>query len=178
MKSETIETWKAVPEFPTYEVSDKGRVRCWIGDGKIGRRTTPRLRKIQIDKDGYPFIVLYDKGRTKGFRLSRLVLLAFASEDFFEGAEASHLNGIKTDCRLDNLKWESRLENEQRKIEHGTRPRGERAGPARLTEDDVRAIRKMRAEEGISFQKIADLFKVSKKNVMLICRGEAWRHVK
>lgn len=56
-------------------------------------------------------------------------------------------------------------------------PRGEGHWRRKLTEADVREIRRLRSEEGLIAREIAERFPTSKWNVFLILRGEAWRHV-
>lgn len=55
-------------------------------------------------------------------------------------------------------------------------PRGEACGKAKLTEDDVRAIRARRAA-GEQLKSIAPDFGVSLSTVSLIVRRIYWRHV-
>jgi hypothetical protein len=57
-----------------------------------------------------------------------------------------------------------------------SRPRGERHGSARLTEEDVREIRRRRSA-GEPQQRVANHFGISQGRVSEISRGLAWRHV-
>ena len=54
--------------------------------------------------------------------------------------------------------------------------RGERQGSAKLTQSDVRSIRKL-ARKGKTQQEIADLFKIDRSNVSIIVLRKGWRHV-
>lgn len=56
-------------------------------------------------------------------------------------------------------------------------PRGEEHWRTQLTESDVREMRRLRADEGLTGRQIADRFPTSKWNVFMILRGETWRHV-
>jgi transcriptional regulator len=58
---------------------------------------------------------------------------------------------------------------------HGSFP-GESNKNARLTEESVRAIRRLRAI-GWSLRRIAELFGTSLPNASWICRGKGWKHV-
>lgn len=53
---------------------------------------------------------------------------------------------------------------------------GERNGFSKLTEDDVRSIRRMRAER-VPLKAVAAQFSVSTTNVKLIVSRRAWKHV-
>lgn len=54
--------------------------------------------------------------------------------------------------------------------------RGERAGKAKLTEDKVRAMRKLR-EDGATFSSLAKQFGISLPSTIHVCRRQHWRHV-
>lgn len=71
-----------------------------------------------------------------------------------------------------HLSWKTRKENEEDKLDHGTRIRGERHSSAKLTEDDVREIHSLK---GIVPQlTIATRFNVSPSNISLIQSGKIW----
>lgn len=114
------EIWKPVPGFEDrYEVSSEGRVLSWFCPGTGGKRATPRLLTPAANYAGYQVVSLNANGRAKQFRVARLVLLAHRGEPQ-HGETASHLNGDRSDNRLDNLAWESVSQNILRKHEHGT----------------------------------------------------------
>lgn len=54
--------------------------------------------------------------------------------------------------------------------------RGERQGLAKLTEEQVREIRRLRAD-GLGVQEIADRFAIRKTNVSAICLRQTWKHI-
>jgi 5-methylcytosine-specific restriction endonuclease McrA len=56
-------------------------------------------------------------------------------------------------------------------------PRGEQVGNAKLTEENVREIRRL-FSEGLRYPAIAKMFNVSNDNIGYICRGRTWRYVK
>ena len=60
------EQWRAVADFPGYEVSDLGRVRR---DG--------RLRVLQVNHVGYLVLNLWCEGSESPKRVARLVARAF-----------------------------------------------------------------------------------------------------
>jgi hypothetical protein len=109
------------------EVSDQGRIR-WAKD-KIIRETPNRSEK------GYVRI------GEKRLRVHRLVLTAFVGE-CPPGHMCRHLNGNPADNRLKNLRWGTQAENIKDRLKHGRVAAGERHGLAKLTERDVRTIRR------------------------------------
>jgi group I intron endonuclease len=48
---------------------------------------------------------------------------------------------------------------------------------AKLTEDQVREIRKLREDEGQSYRALAERFGVSEASISLMCRRLTWKHV-
>lgn len=168
------EIWAQVPGFEgLYDISNKGRLRSWFAGGGYLLKT-PYMKKLQKDKDGYLFALLYNKRKLKGFRISRLVLIAFCGEA--TGMEASHIDGNKDNCELDNLVWETRLDNERRKEQHGTRPKGEQVHFHRFVSEQILEMRKMR-NEGKKLLEIANAFGTSQTLVSQVCRREIWKHI-
>lgn len=69
----------------------------------------------------------------------RLVLNAFVGPA--PKLEADHINGIKTDNRLINLRWLTRQANCARRWEHSHGGRGEHGGMAKLTNETAAWIK-------------------------------------
>jgi DNA-binding transcriptional regulator YiaG len=80
---------------------------------------------------------------------------------------------------IDHTKPESRPRGDR----HGSRThpervaRGERHGNAKLTDVDVREIRRLRREAHMTMQAIADVFGVSASIVHRILSGAGWKHI-
>jgi len=87
---------------------------------------------------------IYIKEKRKQQWLPILVLETFTSPRP-EGMQASHLNGIGTDNKLSNLAWESNVDNNNRKYEHGTMRgahKGEKHSNCKLKDITINEIRK------------------------------------
>jgi hypothetical protein len=106
--------YRDVPGFPGYRVGDDGSV--WTrkikggNDRAAGKLGPWRLMRIHLVK-GYPCVNLDRNGKTYSRCVHRLVLSAFIGPRP-EGMEARHWpDQTKTNCRLDNLRWDTHLEN-------------------------------------------------------------------
>jgi hypothetical protein len=71
-----------------------------------------------------------------------------------------------------HLSWKTHRENEADKIVHGTAPRGESHGFAKITVPDVVAIRAAPSSRGL-----AEKFGLAKITIRQIRAGKTWRHV-
>lgn len=93
--------WKSTFVFPEhYLVSTDGRVKS-KRNGKILRPNT--------DKYGYLYYVLCVNGERHTVKAHRLVAKAFI-ENTDNKPTVDHINGIKTDNRVENLKWATNKE--------------------------------------------------------------------
>lgn len=105
------EQWRVVPNWP-YSVSDQGHVRS----DRYGRLLRPTLRPT-----GYLQVSLAHRNEQWQPFVHQLVLLAFVGPAP-EGMECCHGNGVRTDNRLSNLRWDTRLANAADATAHGTGP--------------------------------------------------------
>ena len=99
------EIWTQTYCSKVYEVSNLGRVRNKIN--KI-------LLNGSVNKNGYVIYSLEDKS----YFAHRLVLQSFQPIDNFEEMTGDHINGIKTDNSLKNLRWLSTEDNVTMMIFH------------------------------------------------------------
>lgn len=111
------EEWRNIPGFPEcYEVSDLGRVRNW-NNTRGERLSSPTIKEATL-VDGYPSVSLSWSGKSRLFRVHKLVLQAFvgiAGDD----EEARHLDGCRANLRLCNLAWGTSQENADDRMEQG-----------------------------------------------------------
>ena len=116
------EQWKPVPGYEgLYSVSDHGRVRSErrVVNRRDGRTYTFRERILRSGLSrGYACVVLCRDGTERTFKVHRLVMLAFKGPRP-EGNEIRHLNGVKTDNRLENLQYGTQSENTADQVIHG-----------------------------------------------------------
>ena len=92
-----------------------------------------------------------------------------------EGHHIDHKNSIKDDNRSRNLQAVTPSRNCELAFERGDNHRGERASFSKLTEDQVRRIRRQR---NVSITEFARLFGVGLSTISAVRNWKSWRHVK
>lgn len=162
--------WRPVPGRPGYEVSIEGHMRSL-------RSGQPRQMKHILSPDGYQYVFTYDgqPSRMRKLWVHRAVLLAFVGPRPTCDHETRHLDGNPGHNALDNLAWGTREENTEDRRTHGTIPRGERVGTARLTEAHVREIRELHGT--VSLRQLGARFGVSHTAIRRAALGIKWGHL-
>lgn len=167
--SATSEAWMPVLGYEgLYEISSLGRLRGTSRQGSDGR-----ILKITPSKPcGYLRTRLYRNGKGASKKIHRLVLEAFVGP-CPPGQEGCHNNGKRADCRLSNLRWDTRSANCADSRAHGTAAAGEKNGHAKLSREAVDSLRSLRAQ-GQSYQSLAKKFGVSRDTARSAAIGETW----
>lgn len=171
-----IEEWRSVVGSENlYEVSNHGRVRSLPRKVRHGGRSSAdalimKGGKLLKPTDRRGYLVVNISHRV--MLVHRLVLEAFSGK-CPEGMEGCHNNGISTDNRLSNLRWDTRMSNHADKKLHGTDCRGERSWNARLTAECISRIADMNAC-GVYQKDIARYFGITQPHVSAILSGKRW----
>src|SRR3972149_11700760 len=115
-----MEQWRRVIAYP-YEVSTLGRVRRTLTSrgARGGHILAPRQRKLGYKK-GYVSYKLCSGRRRGTVDAHRLVALTFLGP-VPRGYEVDHINGNRTDNRLENLRYLLRRENRRQGRRHPNR---------------------------------------------------------
>lgn len=124
------ETWLPVVGYEDlYAVSDSGRVRRLDTEVRMppSRRHPDGWVRKQVGKvlspgpaaSGHLTVALCRNGVARSYGVHRIVCEAFHGRPA-EGQEACHNNGIPSDNRADNIRWDSRSGNMRDKRLHGT----------------------------------------------------------
>lgn len=141
------ERWLPVPDWPTYEVSDQGRMRSVprrVRNGCSTRFVRERILAAPINQDGYPCVVLSYRNKQRKYSVHRLVLVAFRGPPNSPSMHGAHGDGNRQNNLLENLRWATPLENSADRKRHGNTAVGNRHGLARATEAQLVAIRACR----------------------------------
>lgn len=106
------EIWRDIPNYEGYQVSNQGRVRSISRIVKRGNNLMS-IKGVILKPTmsaGYYSVNLRRNGKTKSVKIHRLVALAFIPNPN-KYKEIDHINTIRTDNTIENLRWASRLMN-------------------------------------------------------------------
>lgn len=98
------EEWQVIQDFPNYSVSNLGNVK---------NNKTNKVLKLNL-KGGYYQVSLINKNCKKGFKVHRLVALAFIPNPENK-SDVNHEDKNKINNNVSNLTWMTRKENNQHK---------------------------------------------------------------
>lgn len=108
-----MEIWKTINGYEgLYEVSNLGNVRSkdrWVNNNGTMEFRKGHIMQPNICK-GYRTICFCVNTKTKRFRVARLVAEAFIPNPYNK-EQVDHINTIKNDDRVENLRWCTRSEN-------------------------------------------------------------------
>ena len=97
------EEWQIIKDYDNYSVSNFGQIKNNISG---------RLLKLIEDKKHYFYVNLRKDGKTKAFRIHRIVASTFI-ENKNNYTQINHKNKIKSDNNFTNLEWCTILYNNQ-----------------------------------------------------------------
>jgi hypothetical protein len=110
------------------------------------------------------------------YKVARLVLLAFVGP-CPDGMECCHTNGNRTDNRLTNLRWDTPKANAADKRAHGTHPEGEGNGNHKLTEQDVRDMRREHRAGRLTYAEAGRRYRLTRSAAKKVIDGSLWSHI-
>lgn len=177
-----IETWKDVVGYEGYyQISNLGTLKSLNRIVKHKKGTLSVRERIispYISTFGYPSVRMTKGNITKNFKIHRLIAEMFIPNPENK-PQVNHINGVKTDNRIENLEWVTHSENLNHALEKSLRimPSGTNVYNSKLTEVIVLTARKRYSSEKISYQKLANEYGVSKSVMMLAVKGKNWKHI-
>ena len=102
MKLWIADEWVVCEDYPSYMINRKGEVRSLL--------TNKILRPAKL-KTGYMCVGLRKNGISKTVRVHRLLAKAFIPNPDNK-PHVDHINGVRDDNRLENLRWCTNQENQ------------------------------------------------------------------
>lgn len=87
-------------------------------DGRIYSKISDIFLKFQYDGHGYLSVSLSIDGKARKYKLHRILAQAFIPNVDCKPM-VNHINGIKSDNRIENLEWVTNQENMVHAVKHG-----------------------------------------------------------
>lgn len=161
-----MEIWK--PILPGYEVSSLGRVKSY-------QTGEPQILISRLNGSGYLHVSLKIGNKWCLRRVHRLVANAFIP-NIESKPEINHINGIKTDNRVENLEWCTRSENMIHAFKTGLKKGmcGEENAQSKLTSTQAEEIRINSA--GLTTREFAEKFGVCERVIRNVQRGRTYKN--
>lgn len=160
-------------------------------DGYKVNRDTQQVKSFKYDKvngkivnvslrNGYPVLSLqYDTNISRVYNVHKVMMDTFKPENADTLPAINHINGNKTDNRLENLERCTNSYN----IKHNFDVlgykglRGEECHLSKLTEIQVKEIDKLLREGELTQYQIADRYSVKRHIISDIYNGRAWSYL-
>lgn len=146
------------------KVSKEGHNGCWIWQGCTY-------------SPGYGSFYWILPGMSKNMRPAHRISWELANGPVPAGMEVCHRCDVRLCVNPEHLFLGTHAENMRDCKAKGRNVRGERQRMAKLTEEKVRELRRMRREEGKTSFELAAIFGIAHTTVIQIWNRKTWKHV-
>lgn len=160
-----MENYKVIKDYPNYGISRDGEV--------LNLKFNRKIKYIKHPK-GYFNLHLYKDGISKLFLVHRLIAEAYI-DNVNNYPQVNHINGIKTDNRIENLEWCTASQNAKHAFINKLRIgfSGEKNPASKLTELQVLEIR----NSNLSRKELAMIYNVSYSVINQIINRIIWKQI-
>lgn len=171
----TEEIWRDVKGYEgVYQVSDLGRVKSLENKvtDKNGRERILKeriLKHVKTQKNGQETVCLYLSGKKERVLVQKLVAEAFLEKTSSTKDKIRHINGDATDNRLSNLIYGSKSDCSIDLYRNGGL-----SSSGKLYPNQVKEIRHLLRNTGMSQRAIASKYKVSQTTIRNIGNGKTF----
>lgn len=173
------EIWKDISGWPSYQVSESGRVRT------VGRKVRTRLRKFTVNphelstaahNGKYRYVTFQIKNKRANHYIHRLVAGAFCKKPSRLHIEVNHIDGNKFNNHYTNLEWVTLQENRDHAVNTNLMCHGEKSPQSTLKEFQVLEILNAFIQDPKQSKlQVAQRYGIRDTTVHKILHGQRWR---
>ena len=161
-----MENWKDILGYEgIYQVSDHGNIK------KLPNYIMSKQKTLK----GYLSIRLNKQGIGKGFKIHRLVAIAFIPNSENK-PQVNHINGNKTDNRVENLEWCTGSENIIHAVINNLKAKGEQIKSSKMSTVNILEIKNL-LKGNFPCSEISERFNVSRGAISQIKNKTTWKHI-
>ena len=172
------EIWKDIKEYEgLYQVSNLGRVKSFPRNGT--QVNAIKILTLKLHHTGYYRVTLSKNNKRIDKLVHRLVAETFIPNPNRK-PQVNHKDGDKLNNRVDNLEWNTCLENVQHSIYTGLRnDKGCNSKRARFKESDIRWIRQHYKPNDSKYgcTALSKKFKVGKATISDIINHKIYKNI-
>ena len=155
------EIWQPIKGYKgIYEVSNLGKIKSYALD-------KPHIKKLSYKRMGYPYTMLYKNGRGQWVNIHRLIAKTFIPNPKNK-PQVNHIDGNKQNNKVSNLEWVTHSENTIHAFKIGLMARGEEHKSAKLSDKEVREIRKKYSSGKYLQKELAEKYNVGQASISRI----------
>jgi hypothetical protein len=179
------EIWKDAFSYEgLYKVSNFGRIKSVE---KIITRSDFKTYFVKeyifsksLNTEGYASCCLVNHNGVKKTKNIHVIVAKTFIPNPENKPQVNHINGIKSDNRVENLEWCTRKENAQHAFKNGLLKisKGESHGRHKLKEEKIIAIRRLyKIKPSVKISGIAKKLNISVSQVNRILKRKCWTHI-
>lgn len=177
-------------DYVGYSVYEDGTIKSYwkcrggntrIKAGHVLTDIEQRELKQSVDYKGYKRLRLKGTTSRRTFAVHRLVALAFIPNPKNK-PQVNYIDGNKQNNHVNNLEWVTQEENMAHAVEIGLRSsstykQGESNNLSKLTEIEVREIRRLKQNTDINIYELSSQFSVCVNTIKNIINYKTWKHI-
>lgn len=154
-------------EQSNYEISD---------DGEIRNVNSHKRLKPKKNESGYLVVNMFHNRKTVTRKVHRLVVEQFVPNPD-NLPQVNHLNCDKTDNRVENLEWTTRLDNMRHAFANGCYPCGEKSNLSKYEKTSIEQTIELLEDGNYTAREISEVSGISLEMVRAICHKKKWKHL-
>lgn len=163
-----MEIWKNIKNFrDLYQISNLGRVRR--------KDTLKVLTPLTLSK-GYKGVRLYENEKQAVTKKIHRLVAEYFLENPLNLPQVNHIDGNKSNNKVENLEWCSNDYNMNHALLHGLIPKGEKRHDSKCTEESLQYLQEL-INAGFTIKQLSIVYGVCKQVMKTIVRNQTYKHL-